>query len=260
MWDRSSLTRGQNPCPLQWKHRVLTTGQPGKSPIHLSSKFFNHTFHYQNLDGKESDDWDFQRICLTNGIWNEPFYHPWRASQVVLVVKIPSANAGELRHGFDPGSRRSLGGGHGIPLQYSCLENPLDRGAWQAIVHSVTKNWTRLKWLSMHAGISLETIPFPRICNSLTLESPTSLHSSSLHRVLFPSPYFLMLKYPNILTSVFSLLTFCLSGVILFFLMVLIISLRWEIHESLSLLTLLLSCLWYPTFCSLFLASTLKFS
>ena len=125
MRDRNSLTRGQNPCPLQWKHRVLTTGQPGKSPIHLSNNFSNHTFHFQNLPGKETDDSDLHRICLTSGIWNEPFYHPWRASQVVLVVKNPLANVGELRDmGSIPGSRRSPGGGHGNLLQYSCLENP----------------------------------------------------------------------------------------------------------------------------------------
>ena len=41
-----------------------------------------------------------------------------------------------------PGSGRSPGGGHGNPLQYSCLENPMDIGAWQATVHRVAKNWT----------------------------------------------------------------------------------------------------------------------
>ena len=46
------------------------------------------------------------------------------------------------------GLTRSFGGGHGNPLQYSCLENPMDRGAWQATVHRVTKSWTRLKQLS----------------------------------------------------------------------------------------------------------------
>ena len=49
------------------------------------------------------------------------------ASQVVLMVKNPAAKAGDLR---DPGSR-SLGEGSGTPLQYSCLENPMDRGCWQ---------------------------------------------------------------------------------------------------------------------------------
>ena len=46
---------------------------------------------------------------------------------------------------------RSLGGGHGDPLQYSCLESPMDRVAWQAIVHGVAKSWTRPKQLSMRA-------------------------------------------------------------------------------------------------------------
>ena len=47
-----------------------------------------------------------------------------------------------------PGSGRSPRGGHGNPLQYSCLENLMERGAWQAAVHGVTQNWTRLKWLT----------------------------------------------------------------------------------------------------------------
>ena len=44
--------------------------------------------------------------------------------------------------GLTPGWGRSPGGGHGNPLQYSCLENPMDRGTWQTIVHRITKNWT----------------------------------------------------------------------------------------------------------------------
>ena len=55
------------------------------------------------------------------------------------------------RHGF-PGSGRSPGGGHGNPLQSSCLENPMDRRAWWATVHRVSQSWTQLKWLSTHDG------------------------------------------------------------------------------------------------------------
>ena len=55
------------------------------------------------------------------------------------------------RPGFIPGSGRSPGGGHGNPLQYCRLENPMDREAWRATVHGVAKSQTRLKWLSMHA-------------------------------------------------------------------------------------------------------------
>ena len=53
--------------------------------------------------------------------------------------------------GLIPGSERSPGGGHNNPLQYSCLENPMDRGAWKAIAHRVAKSLTQLKQLSMHA-------------------------------------------------------------------------------------------------------------
>ena len=68
------------------------------------------------------------------------------------MVKNLSANAGDIGDvGSISGLGRSPGGGHGIPLQCSCLENPMDRGAWQATVHGVAKSQTRLKQLSMHA-------------------------------------------------------------------------------------------------------------
>ena len=60
-----------------------------------------------------------------------------------MVKDLPD-NAGDVRDmGSIPGSGRSLGGGHGNQLQYSCLENPMDRGAWWATVHRVAKNQTR---------------------------------------------------------------------------------------------------------------------
>ena len=68
------------------------------------------------------------------------------ASQVVLVVKHPPANAGDIRDaGSIPGLGRATGGGHGNSLQYSCLENPMARGAWQAMVHGVAKIGTQLR-------------------------------------------------------------------------------------------------------------------
>ena len=73
------------------------------------------------------------------------------ASQVVPVVKRPPASAGDTSDlGLIPGLGRSPGGGHGNPLQYSCLEKPMDRGAWQATVHRFAKSWTQLKQLSTH--------------------------------------------------------------------------------------------------------------
>ena len=89
-----------------------------------------------------------------------PFPHSWMPSlcfpslfptqcprpQVALVVKNLPFRAGDLREmGLIPGSGRSLGEGNGNPLQYCCLENPMDRGAWLAMVHSVAKSQTWLK-------------------------------------------------------------------------------------------------------------------
>ena len=62
---------------------------------------------------------------------------------MAVVVKNLPANAVDVRgKGPIPGSGRSPGGEHGNPLQYFCLENPMDRGVWWAIVHRVTNSWT----------------------------------------------------------------------------------------------------------------------
>ena len=62
------------------------------------------------------------------------------------MLKNPPANAGDIRDtGLIPGRGRSPGGGHGNPVQYSCLENPMEREAWKAVVYGVAKSWTQLK-------------------------------------------------------------------------------------------------------------------
>ena len=67
------------------------------------------------------------------------------------MVKNPPAIAGNIRDEDSiPGLGRSPGEGHGNALQYSCLENPMDRGAWWAIAPGVAKSWAELKKLSMH--------------------------------------------------------------------------------------------------------------
>ena len=63
--------------------------------------------------------------------------------------KASACNAGDL--GSIPGLGRSPGEGNGNPLQYSCLENPMDGGAWWATVHGVTKSWTRLSDFTFQA-------------------------------------------------------------------------------------------------------------
>ena len=72
-------------------------------------------------------------------------------SQVVQVVNNPRAHAVDIRDAVSiPGSRRSPGEENGNPLEYSCLENPIDKGAWRATVYGITKSLARLKELSMH--------------------------------------------------------------------------------------------------------------
>ena len=74
------------------------------------------------------------------------------ASQVMLVVKNPLVSAGDIRDtGSVPGLGRSPGVGRGNPLQYSCLEDSMDRRTWLAMDHRVAKSRTQRKQLSMHA-------------------------------------------------------------------------------------------------------------
>ena len=69
------------------------------------------------------------------------------------VVKNLPASTGDSRDmGLISGSGRSTGVGNGNPLQYSCLENSMDRGSWQAIVHGLAKRWT---WLNSHTGLCI---------------------------------------------------------------------------------------------------------
>ena len=73
---------------------------------------------------------------------------------MVLVVKNPPTNAEDIKDaGLIHGSGRSPGGGHGNPLQNSCMGSPMDRRAWQAIVHRIAKSLTQLKGLSMQARV-----------------------------------------------------------------------------------------------------------
>ena len=84
--------------------------------------------------------------------------------------KESSCNAGDL--GLIPGLGRSPGEGNGNLLQYSCLENPMDRGAWLTTVHRVTKSQTPPKWLRMHA---LAHKGLPRANPRGRLRSPSKL-------------------------------------------------------------------------------------
>ena len=89
--------------------------------------------------------------------FNTTLSEVWQCLLVLCgtVVKNLSANAGDPRDaGSISGLWRCLGEGNGNPLQYSCLENPKDRGDWPAIVHGVTESQTQLKWLSSSSWVT----------------------------------------------------------------------------------------------------------
>ena len=108
---------------------------------------------------------------------------------MALGIKNLPVNAGDISDlGLIPGLGRSRGGGHGNPLQSSCLENPMDSGAWRAAVHGVAKSWTRLSDFTFF----LSVVPFgegngnPLQCSYLenpVTEGPGGLQSVELQRV-----------------------------------------------------------------------------
>ena len=102
------------------------------------------------------DSLGLSKCTLSRNKDNFTYYFPI----LILLIGLPqwlsgkesACNAGASGDaGLIPVLGRSPGGGHGNPLQYSCLENPMDRGAWSVTVHKVAKSWTQLKQLSTHA-------------------------------------------------------------------------------------------------------------
>ena len=137
-----------------------------------------------------------------------PFWFPvsfcgYVASQVALVVKNPLANAGDSGDtSLIPGSGRSAGERNGNPLQHSCQENPMDRGAWWATVHGVTKSWTQLGMCvcththtHIHTHIHIHTCSFADI-SWMSRSLGTLPLSSSL-----PSPCLYILTLGNLTRS-----------------------------------------------------------
>ena len=121
---------------------VLTTKPPGKPlaqaflDLLQSAHSNSYTFSEAHTPRTLSESWNNLNAC------------PWVSGKESASK---AGVAGDV--GLIPGLGRSPGGGPGNPLKYSCLENPMDRGAWQATVHRVAKSWTWLKQLRMHASI-----------------------------------------------------------------------------------------------------------
>ena len=105
---------------------------------------------------------------------------------MALAVKIPSTNAGDV--GSIPGCGRSPGGVNGSPLQYSCLENSTDRGAWWAIVHEVAKSRTRLSTHAHTKNIVNITGPVSNRCQIGKCREEENRTGTSSEPGLMPGP------------------------------------------------------------------------
>ena len=138
MRDQSSLTRDRTSVPCITRHILnhWTTGKSCPYSVFLTPRLLS--LHVSPLLTVSSLPLS---LCPCYLIY--PYVHvtmlwglPWQLSS-----KESACDAGDA--GLIPGWGRSPGGGHGNPLQYSCLENPMDGGAWRATVHGVTKSRTR---------------------------------------------------------------------------------------------------------------------
>ena len=134
--------------------KFMSLSPPPLNVCYVIAKLWVTRIDYGNYNrAHEVKDWPFEIIptirsdqfmsSLNYGTSFNWYYWVTRASQVVLVAKNLPANAGDIRDaGSIPELGRSPGGRHGNPFRYSCLENPMDRGAWWVMVYRVPKSWT----------------------------------------------------------------------------------------------------------------------
>ena len=122
------------------------------------------------------------------------------------MVKNPPANVGDARDtGSIPGWGRSPGGGNGKPLQYSCLENPKDRGAWRVTLHGVAKTQTQLSWhptqpapVAPAFSCQEQFLPAPISGRPLAApeNQPDHILCNSPKSLLHPSLHLLHIRFP----------------------------------------------------------------
>ena len=131
------------------------------------------------------------------------------------MVKNPPASEGDARDSVSvPGWGRSPGGGHGNPLQHSCLESPMDRGAWWAAIRGVTKNRTRLsththtytpqKVISLSSSVQALHVTAPSLALPGPAPQPTEDLAVRAAEVPVPSPPAASAAAPAVLLSSFS--------------------------------------------------------
>ena len=128
--------RGVGVCAQSWPTLCDPMDTSRQAPLSIE---FPRQEYWNGLPFRPPGDLSEQRIKLTS--LSSPALAGWFFPSC-LAVNNQLANPRDV--GSVPGSGRSPGGGHGNPLQYSCLENPMDKGAWWATVHRVAKSRTRL--------------------------------------------------------------------------------------------------------------------
>ena len=150
LWGSGVNTEGQL-AHLGWPAEMCTPGVPSDIGTHMSRwaslftrclwlAFWNS--HCLLWPEGHSELWPRTHSCPL--LFSVPCRFIFASGLCVAVLEpmSPTCNAGDL--GLIPGSARSPGEGNGNPLQYSCLGNPMDGGAWWATVYGITKSWTRL--------------------------------------------------------------------------------------------------------------------
>ena len=93
----------------------------------------------------------------------------WASLVAQMVKNLPAMQETQVQSlGWEDILKNEMATHSSIPsIQYSCLENPTDRGAWRAIVHRVAKSWTRLTWLSVHACVSILLVHWHSILSTV---------------------------------------------------------------------------------------------
>ena len=159
---------GRDLC-AEWREGIVRRQSNQEAPVYSeNSDGSNMTETKEEVSSLQGDiiiypllkiDYNSQLLLLTFIFFFWPFQ--W------LSGKESICNTGDMC--LIPGLGRSPGGGYSNLLQYSCLENPMDRGIWQATVHGVTKSWTQLKRLSSISIFSVLTTTFKEGTINITL-------------------------------------------------------------------------------------------
>ena len=179
VWD-STVTFAVRPAPTKLFKTISLINLPSASCLGVIFFIFSWHYHHTTFHSGYFSQ-TFMLILLTFLLFYcllpVPAGLPWWLSSKEFPCNAVAADVVSI-----PGRGRYSGGGHGNPLQYSFLENPMDRGAWLATIHWLAKSQTGVKWLSTHAHACPRLVPHNRsklhrtgICISLSTDTHLEL-------------------------------------------------------------------------------------